>query len=208
MTTDYKKEFEKIFKEKIKRDGADKMLEYIKTTDFFDAPASTRFHSNHVGGLCEHSVKVYHRFVKMLECEGLYVGSGGIATATPRNDSETVSAESAAIIALLHDICKVNCYKTEMRNVKEGSTWVQKPYFAYDDPLPYGHGEKSVYMICGYMKLTREEAMCINWHMGAFDARSSDGKFTCSNAYQMFPIAAIFHSADFLTTYLDEKVTR
>ena len=193
----FKDEFEKIFKDKIKRDGADKMLEYIKTTDFFDAPASTRFHSNHAGGLVEHSVKVYRRFIKALECE-----YGAEWLQKPEN------AESAAVIALLHDICKVNCYKTEMRNVKEGAGWVQKPYFAYDDPLPYGHGEKSVYMICGYMRLTREEAMCINWHMGAFDARNSDGKFTVSNAFGLYPIAALFHTCDFLATYLDEKIIK
>jgi len=194
---DFAKEFEKIFVKNIKRDGADKMLDYLKATDFFTAPASTRFHSNHAGGLVEHCVKVFHRFTKMLECE---YGSDYMKKAE--------NIESATVVALLHDICKINCYKTEMRNVKESGAWVQKPYFAYDDPLPYGHGEKSVYMICGFMKITREEAIAINWHMGGFDARNGSGGFTCSNAFQLFPFAAIFHAADFLTCYLDEKVTK
>jgi len=196
-TTDFKGEYIKIFTDSIKRDGADKLLEYITTTDFFEAPASTRFHGNFPGGLVEHCVKVYKRFIKLLELE---FGATWL--------KKTENAEAAAVIALLHDVCKVNCYKTEMRNVKEGSEWVKKPYFAYDDPLPYGHGEKSVYMICGYMKLTREEAMSINWHMGGFDVRNSDGKFTVSGAFTHFPLALIFHAADLMTSYLDEKILK
>jgi hypothetical protein len=193
----FRSEFEKIYTENIKRDGANKLLEYLKTTDFFESPASTKFHGNFAGGLCEHSVKVWKRFSKMLECE---YGADWIKK--PENN------ESAAVVSLLHDICKVNCYKNEMRNVKVGSEWVQKPYFSYDDPMPYGHGEKSVYMISGYMKLSREEAMCINWHMGGFDSRNSDGRFTVSSAFKLYPLAAIFHAADFLATYLDEKVIK
>jgi len=194
----YKSEFEKIFTEKIKREGADKLLEYIKSTDFFDAPASTKFHGNFRGGLVEHSVKVYHRFIKMIDCEF-----------GPEWFKKPENTESAAVIALLHDICKANCYKTEMRNVKEGDKWVQKPYYAFDDPLPYGHGEKSVYMIGGYMKLSREEAMAINWHMGGFDPRNSiDRGNNMFKAYQQFPIALVFHCADYLASYLDEEVRK
>ena len=194
----FKKEFEELFAKHIKREGADKLLEFIKTTDFFEAPASTRFHSNYAGGLCEHSVKVFKRFVKMLECE---YGAAWIG--------KSENMETAAVIALLHDICKVNCYKTEMRNVKEGNEWVKKPYYSYDDPLPYGHGEKSVYMVSAYMKLTRDEAMAINWHMGPFDARSTtSSSMQVSTAFQLFPMVLLFHTADLLTTYLDEKIVK
>ena len=198
-TEDFKAEYERIFKENIKREGADKLLEYMKTTDFFTSPASTKYHSNYPGGLCEHCVKVYYRFVKMLECE-----HGTAWIQKPEN------AETAAVIALLHDICKTNCYKTETRNVKNDATgqWEKKPYFLYEDQLPYGHGEKSVYMISAYMHLTRDEAMCINWHMGGFDARNGDGRYTVSDAFQRFPIAALFHASDFLTTYLDERIEK
>jgi len=193
--SEYKKQFEEIYKANIKREGAVELFAYLCGTDFFTAPASTRFHSNFAGGLCEHSVKVYHRFSKLLECEH---GKKWLDE----------NRESVAIIALLHDVCKINCYKTEMRNTKVNGEWIQKPYFSYEDTLPFGHGEKSVYMISGYMKLTREEAFAINWHMGGFDARNSDGKFTCSAAFTQFPIAAVFHAADFLTTYLDEKAIK
>ena len=192
-----RKQFEEIYKANIKREGADEFLKYLATTDFFTAPASTKFHSNFSGGLCEHSVKVHARFCNMLKQE---YGEKWL--------KDEKNAETAAVIALLHDVCKINCYKTEMRNTKVGGEWVQKPYYTYDDPLPYGHGEKSVYIISAYMKLSREEAFAINWHMGGFDSRHSDGRFTIAGAFTYFPISAIFHAADLLTTYLDEKAVK
>jgi coproporphyrinogen III oxidase len=189
-----KKQFDDIYKN-IKRDGATELYDYLTKSDFFRAPASTKFHSNFAGGLCEHSVKVYMRFRAM--CDNEY-GKEWIK----KNE------EMIAIIALLHDICKVNCYKVEERNVKVGSEWVKKPYYAYEDQMPYGHGEKSVYIIGGFMRLTREEAMAINWHMGGFDTRNLDGKYTISGAFQLYPIAVLFHAADLLTSYIDEKIVK
>lgn len=194
MTVDYKEEFIKIYNEKIKREGADKLLDWLMKSDFPTCPASTRFHSNCPGGLIEHTVKVYKRFIRNLEKE------------YGEKWSETISEESAAIIALLHDICKVGYYKQEMRNVKEDGVWVQKPYYAVDDKLPYGHGEKSVYIICGFMKLTREEAMAINWHMGGYDTRVVGGSTAISSAFYSFPVALIFHNSDLEATYLDETI--
>ena len=194
----YKKEFEEIFASNIKREGADKLLEYIRGSDFYTAPASTRFHSNFAGGLLEHSVKVYKRFKTMVKSEfgEDYMKKEGVA-------------ESLAIIGLLHDVCKIGYYKSDFRNVKENGVWLQKPVFIHDDPLPYGHGEKSVYMLSAYMRLTREEAMAINWHMGPFDDRVRGGNFsTLGKAFQMYPLALLFHSADMLTSYLDERIIK
>ena len=188
---DYVKEFEDIFAE-IKRDGADELLKWLRGTDFFTAPASTKFHGNFKGGLVEHCVLVYKRFCKLVELEY------GV-------DYVKTNSESLAIIALLHDVCKVDCYKIELRNVKTNGVWEQKPYYAVEDCLPYGHGEKSVYMITGFMKLTREEAMAINWHMGAFDARVRDSTTLLNRAYDMFPLALLFHLADMGASYLDER---
>jgi len=191
-TENFSKEFEEIYLANIKREGADKFLEFLKTTDFFTAPASTKFHSNFTAGLVEHCVKAYKRFKKIVNDEGLKVGD-----------------ETIAVIALLHDVCKTNTYKVEQRNVKVDGAWVQKPYYAYDDQMPYGHGEKSVYMISGFMKLTREEAMAINWHMGAYDAREQGGRsYSSSKAFQMYPLAFLFHLADMQATYLDERIEK
>ena len=193
MENNFKEEFLEIFNKHIKRDGQDKLLEYLIKSDFFIAPASTKFHSCHEGGLCEHSVKVYKRFLSLIKNE------------YGETYDQKISNESIAIISLLHDVCKINCYKTEMRNVKENGNWVQKPYFVYEDKLPYGHGEKSVYIISGFIKLTREEAMAINWHMGGFDSRVLGGSYSIKDAFYSYPTALLFHLADVATTYLDEK---
>ena len=191
-----KNEFIKIYNENIKREGASELLNFIENSDFFTAPASTKFHSSIEGGLCFHSLNVYKRFKQNLisEFKDKY--------------TDVISEESIAIIALLHDICKVNCYKLDYRNVKVNGEWTKQPYFAYEDSLPYGHGEKSVYMISGFMKLSRDEAMAINWHMGGFDSRVLGGNYSLSTAFYSYPLSVIFHISDVQATYLDEKITK
>ena len=187
-----KEEFKEIYFDNIERDGAEDLLEFLERSDFFIAPASTRNHSAYEGGLCEHSINVYKRFVKLLEAEY-------------GNYEEKISNESVAIIALLHDICKVNFYVKDLKNVKRDGVWTQEPFYRIEDSLPYGHGEKSVYMISGFMRLTREEAMAINWHMGGFDPRIREGSVRLTDVYYRYPIAFLFHIADNMATYLDEK---
>ena len=151
-----KERFIEIFSNKVKREGADKLLEYLtNNSDFFTAPASARFHSSYEGGLVDHSLNVY-------ECLVNYLNSD-----SAKRFGFEYSEESVAIVALLHDLCKVGVYKKGFRNVKdEKGTWQRVDTFEYDDQLPYGHGEKSVYIISGYMRLTREEAFAIRYHMG------------------------------------------
>jgi len=185
-----KEDFINILKSNVQREGIDRLIEWLSSTDFFVAPASSRYHLSEEGGLCQHSLNVYERLEKLMLTE---YGEGGY------------NPESVTICALLHDICKTGYYKVEMRNVKEDGVWVQKPYYTVDDQLPYGHGEKSVYMINGYIRLTREEAMAINWHMGGFDARVQGGSIDYSNAYNKFPLAVLLHIADLQATFLDES---
>lgn len=187
-----KQEFLEIFYDNIEREGAEELLAYLEKTDFFTAPASSRQHSSFEGGLCLHSINVYKRFLKLVQSE------------YGEKWQEKISPESVAIIALLHDLCKTNFYVVEMRNVKVDGEWVQKPFYKVEDNLPYGHGEKSVYMISGFMKLTREEAMAINWHMGAFDPRAQANSAVLSNVFYRYPTAFLFHLADYMATYLDE----
>lgn len=189
-----KEEFVSIYENNIKREGNQELLKWLLSSDFFTAPASTKFHSAYEGGLAEHSLKVYKRLLKMIKCE------------YDDNYNQVISDESIAILGLLHDVCKVNCYKVDYRNVKdENGNWTKQPYYTFDEDLPYGHGEKSVYIINGFMRLTREEAIAINWHMGGFDARVRNGGISLSDAYYKYPIAAILNSADTLSTYLDEE---
>lgn len=187
--------FINLLKENVKREGLDKLINWLEKSDFFDAPASAKFHSCYEGGLCEHSLKVYDRFLKKVQNE------------YGEKWEEKLSLESITICALLHDICKTNFYKIDYRNVKnENGEWEKRPFYTVEDTLPYGHGEKSVYIISGFIKLTREESMAINWHMGGFDDRVKGGSYSLSNAYYQFPTALLFHLADIEATYLDEQI--
>ena len=188
-----KEEFIKIYKENIKRDGADQLLDYLCQSDFFVAPASGRRHSNFEGGLAHHSINVYKRL------------KSNVILEYGENYAERVSDESIAIMALLHDLCKVNTYTTDYRNQKVDGQWIQVPYFAYNNSLPYGHGEKSVYIISGYMRLTREEAMAINWHMGCADPRAMTTS-DMSDAFIRFPMAVLLNVSDIEAAYLDESI--
>lgn len=185
--------FIEIFKSKIKREGADRLLEFIcsPSSDFFTAPASARYHSSYEGGLCEHSLNVY-------DCLYEYLNRPVAKEKYGLNYSE----ESIAIVSLLHDLCKMNVYKTSYRNAKnEQGQWERVPYFEFDDTLPYGHGEKSVYMITPFMKLTREEAFAIRYHMGYSNVESSIATNSVSKAFEMFPLAFALSTADMEATY-------
>ena len=188
-----KEEFIEIFKEKVTRPGADALLNYLENkSDFFTAPASARYHLACEGGLCEHSLNVYHCLVDYLQRERVQELYG-----------LEYSEESVAVVALLHDLCKVGCYKKTFRNVKDDATgkWEKVPSYQFDDPLPYGHGEKSVYIANGFIRLTREEAMAIRWHMGF---SGSEDPRTVGQALQKYPLAFALATADMEASYFLE----
>lgn len=188
-----KEEFCRIFRENIKRDGAEELLRYLDRSDFFTAPASTRYHLACEGGLVQHSLNVYKELVTLCE----------MAKANYKGWDESVAnPESIAICSLLHDLCKVNVYKTEMRNRKnEMGQWEQYQAYTYEENLPYGHGEKSVYIASGFMKLTREEAMAIRFHMGAWKEKDIPD---ASIAFEKYPFAMMVHFADMVASKIDE----
>ena len=185
--------FTGIYRENITRPGSERLLEYLlsENSDFFTAPASTKYHSCYEGGLCQHSINVY-------ECLKAYCERERV-----RNEyGLAISDESIAIVGLLHDICKVNIYETSFRNAKnDQGVWEKVPYYAFNDNLPYGHGEKSVYIISGFMRLTREEAFAIRWHMGF---SGEENKNTIGKALEMFPLALAVNIADMEATFLME----
>ena len=189
-----REEFLDIYRTHIKREGADKLLDYLTSpaSDFFTAPASTRYHGAYEGGLCEHSVNVYR-------CLSAYLARPEVK----EQYGLSVSEETVAIVALLHDLCKVNCYKVSQRNVKDADgRWKSVPYFEFDDQLPYGHGEKSVYIASGYMRLSREEAFAIRYHMGF--SQETDAR-NVSAAFAAYPLAMALYIADMEATYFVEK---
>lgn len=186
-----KEEFIDIYTQNIKREGSAELLEWLQKTDFFTAPASTKFHCACEQGLLMHSLSVYHTMMDK------------------HFDPEKDNPESFAICALLHDLCKAQFYKVSTRNVKNDETgqWEKKPYYSVEDTFPYGHGEKSVFLIERFMRLKTSEAMAIRWHMGGFDEAVKGGSFAISLAFEKFPLAVKLHLADLESTYLREKHT-
>ena len=182
-----REEFLEIFRTHVTRPGSEKLLDWMDSkTDFFSAPASTRFHGACEGGLCAHSLNVYRVL------HGTFF--------TPDEDSE----ETFAICALLHDLCKANFYKKGIRNVKNEATgqWEKVPSYSVEDRFPYGHGEKSVFLIERFMKLKTAEAVAIRWHMGAFDLSDSPearGSFTLAG--EKTPLLPILIAADGLASH-------
>ena len=178
-----REEFIDIYRTYIHREGSEELLDYLMNkSDFFSAPASARFHGSYVGGLCD-----YLSRPRVKEVYGL-----------------DYDMESIAIVSLLHDLCKVGCYKAGTRNVKNETTgqWEKVPTFFYEDKLPYGHGEKSVYIISGFMRLTRPEAMAIRWHMGF---SGPEEPRTVGQALSQYPLAFALATADMEATYFLES---
>lgn len=180
--------FERYARSDIKREGIDELLHWLSLSDFYTAPASTRFHGAYEGGLVEHSLAVYERLKQLCEWYGC-----------------DYSSENIAIISLFHDICKVGMYKVAMRNSKNEKTgaWEKVPYYTKDEDFAFGgHGSKSVYLIMYFMQLTPEEATAINCHMGQWDSTIYSNPTT---AYEQNQLAWLLHVADEAATYIDKK---
>ena len=196
---DRKAEFLKIWTERVRREYADDLLAWLeRETDFFEAPASTRHHGAHPGGLLEHSLNVYHR-LRAIVCVETY------GTTTSDLLAEDVE-ETVAILGLLHDVCKVGVYhQTDpFKDIAEGNLGAVGLY-EFRDPLPLGHGEKILYLIQRHMDLEPEEALAIRWHMGAYDnAAKGDGR-ALSAAMEATPWVWRLHQADMCAAWVDER---
>ena len=174
----------------INRPGMEDLMAWLERSDFYTAPASTRFHGNYTGGLLEHSLNVYDKL------------SGFVA----RYPELEISPETVAVTALFHDLTKVNYYTISSRNVKDDVTgaWHKEPFYKTEDRLPLGHGEKSVIILQSFIKLTRDEIFAIRWHMGSFDCAVKGGDYSMGNAFETCPLAVMTHLADMEATYLVE----
>lgn len=189
----HKEQFLSICKEDINREGLDGLLSWLETSDFFTAPASTRFHGNYEGGLCEHSLNVHRELTRLNDTYQLHY-----------------SKETIAITALFHDLCKINFYKQGTRNVKDESTgkWVIKDIWEIDERIPLGHGEKSCIILQWYIKLELEELLAIRWHMGGFDAASRGGDYGLSKAQDASKLVTLISVADLIASNLFEETKK
>ena len=194
-TMDAKERFVNLFRQYIHREGAEELLNYLLSTDFFEAPASARYHSAVAGGLCQHSLNVY-------DCLRAYLARPRVQQVYGLT-GEDYSEESVAVVALLHDLCKIGCYRPGFRNVKdERGQWQKVATYNFEDDFPFGHGEKSVWMVMKYMKLTDQEAFAIRYHMGF--SGEEDAR-TVGQALAKFPLAFALNVADSEATYFLEE---
>lgn len=168
----------------VTRPGIEKLIKWLDNSDFFTAPASTRFHSNYEGGLAEHSLNVYRIFKE--RC---------------KHYEFNLSNESIIITALLHDVCKANFYEVSSRNTKKDGKWIQVPFYKVNDQMPLGHGEKSVFIINSFIKLTMEEVYAIRGHMGGYD----DNPNVPGGCWEKCKWAVCLHTSDLEASYMFEK---
>lgn len=191
------KEFESLLK-KTKRPGIDDLIDWFNSDgcDFYYAPASTRYHGAYDGGLLEHSLNVYDCI--KYEYDHLKRSNFSIPD---------IPEDSLIICSLLHDICKVNTYKPDFRNVKDKETgqWHQEPCYIRDPKLPMGHSAKSIYIVQNFIQLNRDEAQAIFWHMGAYDTSAYNTNNELSSAYTNNFLAYLLNAADMLATYVCEN---
>lgn len=190
-------EFIQIVNENIKRNGIEDFMHYLQyESDFFEAPASTKYHGSYHGGLVDHSLNVYY---SMLDELRFILG---------KDWQKRYSLESATIVSLFHDVCKIGRYKTEIRNVKdkESGIWSEKEVFVYDDNyFSMGHAALSLHRIQKYMKLSDTEAQAIYWHMGAYDiSQYSDTQNLC-RAFSRNTLCFALHRADMTATHICEN---
>lgn len=178
-----------------KREGIEELIIWLETTDFYKAPASTRFHGNYEGGLLEHSLNVYD----MLNLE--------VNNIMSKTENIKINQESVILVALLHDLCKVNLYKVDYRNTKNDfGQWIKVPYYTTEDNEPYGHGEKSVMLALEFIKLTKEEMYSIRWHMGFTEGKEQYNYISAT--YNKYELAVLAHVADLKASYLLERTVK
>lgn len=205
MTADLenqRKLFVETVRQYIKRDGIENLLTWLDGTDFYTAPASTKYHGNYAGGLAKHSLAVYHELLFLMHGYNGFADSGNPPKWHDKSEAR-YTMENVAIVALFHDLCKVNTYKQEYRNVKKDGEWISEPYYTTHPDFQFGgHGSKSVYLCMKFIQLTDQEASAINAHMGAFDMSTYSQP---ANVYNDNPLAWLLHVADESATYVLDK---
>lgn len=183
--------FKKYLKGYINRDGVDKLIEWLDTTDIAIAPASTKYHGAYAGGLVEHCLDVFTRMFTLMKFD--------------YNDEIPYDKESIAIVSLLHDLDKVNKYECQMRNKKNADgEWYQEPFYVVKttfDKFIFGtHAENSVFIADSFIKLTYEEKIAILSHMGGANYEEKDVARVEIDCHRVSALAYYLHEADYYST--------
>lgn len=197
-----KERFIQLARKYIHRDGLDALLKWLDTTDFYVAPASTKYHLPVEGGLCQHSLDVFDRMTQICLME---YGPKDVFNGTSGDDEGAFTFENIAIVALFHDLCKIGCYVKDFKNVKVDGRWVQQEYWRWDEKFIYGRGAKSVYIIQQFMRLYVDEAQAIRYHTGGHEDPLNDVTETAyMKVFDASPFAVFLFLADTMATYIDK----
>ena len=180
------------------RDGIDKLISYLSKHDYFTAPASTRYHLSCAGGLAQHSLNVYRNMMK------LYYGDDWESLSEYPERGQEVAHDNIIIVALLHDLCKVDFYRVSSRNVKENGAWKEVSVFEVNEKMPImGHGSKSVIVAQQFIRLYFPEIQAISFHMGMQDGDNAFSR-TISDVFGTVQLALYVHLADIKATFEDD----
>lgn len=158
------------------------MLDWLVNKGFFTAPASTKYHGAHEGGLYQHSTSVMKFLVQL----------------TKDNDLHWQDERSPYIVGMFHDLCKIDQYRID--NSLPYMVGEPTRYEYNTNTLLKGHGEKSVMLLSQFYTLTDEEIMCIRYHMGAFTDKSEWNDYT--RAVRNYPNVLWTHQADMLASHV------
>lgn len=160
----------------------DRFKAWMESTDFFTAPASTRFHGSYTGGLLKHHIDTYNQAINLLELDKF----------------KDVNIYSAALCALTHDFCKIGLYEKYLKNVKNDETgkWEKQEAFKWDSvQYPFGHGVTSMYLAQQFIRFTREEALAVRWHMGEYNVCANEMS-ELQEARDRYPLVLLLQTAD------------
>ena len=173
------------------REGVTELLEWLEHTDWYTAPASSRYHGSYPGGLVDHSLAVFD------ECVRLYNAY------QDKSEVANLSRQSIILVSLLHDLCKVNTYTPSEKSRKTSTGWEKYQGYDFDEQLKFGgHGSKSVFLIMQFIKLSPWEAAAVNCHMGTWDTTNYT---QISDTFKDNPLAYLLHAADESATFIMKK---
>ena len=166
---------------------SDICLAWLASTDMYSAPASTKYHEAFHGGLLVHTLNVYNRAIELLYGMDCF--------------KNNISAQSASLVALTHDWCKIDLYESYERNVKNNKTgqWEKELNYKHNQKgIPLGHGVSSMFLASKCIKLSQVEALAIRWHMGWCRVADSDMN-ELQMANETFPLVHLLQFADQLS---------
>lgn len=164
---------------------AKRCIDWLRNTDFYSAPASTKYHDSEPGGLLKHTLRVVNKIIELSQIPSF----------------SSIPIEEAIIVAIAHDWCKIGLYEQYMRNVKDEQTgaWHQVPSYRCKGPsIPFGHGTASMYIAQKFFRLSIEQALAIRWHMGEYNVADSESH-DYYEANENYPLVSMLQFADRLS---------